>query len=90
VFWYMRWFGAPRQIAERGPWARRHPLRASAAYALLVATVLSGLAFIRIQEFGVAAASFGGSFLFLFLIGLTGIGLGARSLSKSQRADPTP
>jgi hypothetical protein len=85
----MKWFGAPREIAGRGPWARQHPLRASAAYALMVAVVLNGLAFVRIQEIGLAAALFGGSFLFLFLIGLAGIGLGARSLSKSQRTDPT-
>jgi hypothetical protein len=88
VFWYMRWFGAPRDLAERGPWARRHPFRASTAYALLVAAVLNGLAFMRIQEIGLSAALFGGSFLFLFLIGLAGISLGGRSLSKPNHSDP--
>jgi predicted lysophospholipase L1 biosynthesis ABC-type transport system permease subunit len=85
----MRWFGAPREVAERGAWARRHPFRASAAYALLVAAVLNALAFMRIQEIGLSVALFGASFVLLFLVGLAGIGLGARALSRSRGTDPT-
>jgi predicted lysophospholipase L1 biosynthesis ABC-type transport system permease subunit len=85
----MRWFGAPREVAERGQSARRHPFRASAAYALLVSAVLTALSFMRIQEIGRLAALFAGSFLFLFLVGLTGISLGSRSLSNSRGTGPT-
>jgi hypothetical protein len=91
MYWYVRWFGAPRDLAERGPWARQHPLRASAAYALLVSVVLIVPAFLRTQRIELSAALFVGSFLFLFAVGRVGVALGARSLAKSQRADqPTP
>ena len=84
----MKWFGAPRGIAERGPWARTHPERASVAYALLLSGGLTLLGLLRTQQIEKCAAVFVGLFLFSYVCGRVAIALGARSLAKSQRADP--